>query len=161
MPDALKNRSEDRSVSNESCFSMQVSVFPWSTEEIRIEFWPASGVCLMWECVSFYLGVSVVCESVCRAAKRTSSSSSSFSSPSSSAKDTSFLFVQCQMWRSFATDWSLPFWPEAGNKSGPPWGQSRGLYIALEPFQLYLLVGETHSAVGPLTLTRCCQNEGP
>lgn len=47
------------------------------------------------------------------------------------------------------------------NKSGPPWGQSRGPYIALELFQLCLLVGKTCSAAVPLMLTRCCQSDGP
>lgn len=59
------------------------------------------------------------------------------------------------MWRSFATDWGVHFWPEVGGKSGPPQGQSRGLYIALDPCQFYLLLGKT------LMLTRCCENEGP
>ena len=73
----------------------------------------------------------------------------------------SFLFVQCRMWRCFAIDWGLQFWPEVGNKSDPVRGQSRGLYIALEPCELCLLVGKTLSTVLSLTLTRCCQEKVP
>lgn len=149
MPDAIKCRS----VSNESCFGMQVSAFPWTTKGNLNQ----ALVCIWgFECVSHCPRVSVhVCKSVSRAAERTFTTAHA-------SNDTT------------ASSWSTLKWEDPLRWTSPPFLTLRlGISLTyhgarvgactspLEPCQLYLLVGgEAHSTVVALMLTRCCQNEG-